>query len=970
MFEKSLSDMVKGIRAHKKDEAKYTANCIRECLDELTKQNDMGIKAEALLKLTYLQMHGHPMTGAAFNCVEAMSSPIFRAKRLGYLAASQTFAPDTDVVLLATNLIKKDMSSPNTYEASLALNALANIVTPDLSRDLVADVVAKLASPTPYVRKRGVLLLYKCILKYPQALRPAFPKLKEKLSDSDPSVVGTAVNVICELARKNPKNFLSLAPTFYSILTTTSNNWMLIKITKLFGSLTPLEPRLGKKLVTPLTNILKTTQAKSLQYEVVSTVSLGMTQHDSIVELGMQKLQGFLEDHDQNLKYLALLCMGRFIVTHPALVATHQATIVRCLSDVDETIRTRALDLVAGMVSARNLRDVVKLLLAKAAKSEGEFVQRVVEKVIAVCSMDGYVYLKTQEDFQWYITTLGVIARLKGVSRGEKIAAQIIDVPLRVADVRSFAAQAMVELLRDADRVMEGRLAQDPCGASIISAASWVVGEYCDRLQQDASSIDYPGLVVALLHPTVRDLPVDQQPIYLHTLLKVCAKAAGSGQANLPVSLESRAADASSTSDPAPADDAAIELARAAQEARLTKLSTEPGSEPEPEPELEADAPEPTKGLAAMILEAVRPFMESTDAEVQERACFGVNLLEAYDVAAEGTLLAAMFEDDLKPVGRAAQKKIAEDCEIDLDSAIFTESDLEPEEADDDTFDLWGARSSSSSSKKKRHGSSRAAKAAEDEEAYRREHKDGAFYLGGGGNASSPSRVEDIVEKEKGETATGESVEEDGDLFALDDKFTKKRKGKRSHRHDAAGAEADAKERSVSVLRLADDEEEAAAAAQPGKTVDALSVQNLDNIGADEVLPEIKAYERATARYSGLGSALGGGADAGMDWMAEAAREKKRKHKSKKGKDKDKEKEKKKKSSKEKKSGHKKSGKERHKQRSDSEQIPDVETAAAGPGAAVEAWAGDAAPTAAEPAAATGDAPTEKVKKKKSKAKE
>lgn len=64
----------------------------------------------------------------------------------------------------------------------------------------------------------GVLLLYKCILKYPEALRPAFPKLKEKLSDSDPSVVSAAVNVICELARKNPKNFLSLAPTFYTIL--------------------------------------------------------------------------------------------------------------------------------------------------------------------------------------------------------------------------------------------------------------------------------------------------------------------------------------------------------------------------------------------------------------------------------------------------------------------------------------------------------------------------------------------------------------------------------------------------------------------------------------------------------------------------------------------------------------------------------------------------------------------------------
>lgn len=92
-------------------------------------------------------------------------------------------------------------------------------------------------------------------------------------------VQSAAVNVICELARKNPKNYLSLAPIFFKLMTTSTNNWMLIKIIKLvssikriickshilalisrfffqFGALTPLEPRLGKKLIEPLTNLI------------------------------------------------------------------------------------------------------------------------------------------------------------------------------------------------------------------------------------------------------------------------------------------------------------------------------------------------------------------------------------------------------------------------------------------------------------------------------------------------------------------------------------------------------------------------------------------------------------------------------------------------------------------------------------------------------------------------------------------
>ena len=79
-------------------------------------------------------------------------------------------------------------------------------------------------------------------------------------------VVSSSVNVICELARKNPKNYLGLAPLFFRLLTASSNNWMLIKIVKLFGALTPLERRLGKKLVEPLSNIINNTSATFVSF--------------------------------------------------------------------------------------------------------------------------------------------------------------------------------------------------------------------------------------------------------------------------------------------------------------------------------------------------------------------------------------------------------------------------------------------------------------------------------------------------------------------------------------------------------------------------------------------------------------------------------------------------------------------------------------------------------------------------------
>jgi AP-3 complex subunit delta-1 len=81
-------------------------------------------------------MLGYDMSWASFNVIEVMSQPRFTSKRIGYLAASQSFHEGTEVVMLATNLIRKDFQSNNQYDAGIAINCLANVCTTDLARDL------------------------------------------------------------------------------------------------------------------------------------------------------------------------------------------------------------------------------------------------------------------------------------------------------------------------------------------------------------------------------------------------------------------------------------------------------------------------------------------------------------------------------------------------------------------------------------------------------------------------------------------------------------------------------------------------------------------------------------------------------------------------------------------------------------------------------------------------------------------
>lgn len=80
--------------------------------DDGTDAGCVDVKATALLKLIYLEMVGHDMSWASFHVLEVMSSPKYAQKRVGYLGAVQSFRADTEVLMLATNLLKKVCNRP------------------------------------------------------------------------------------------------------------------------------------------------------------------------------------------------------------------------------------------------------------------------------------------------------------------------------------------------------------------------------------------------------------------------------------------------------------------------------------------------------------------------------------------------------------------------------------------------------------------------------------------------------------------------------------------------------------------------------------------------------------------------------------------------------------------------------------------------------------------------------------------
>lgn len=434
-----------------------------------------------LTTCSQLEMYGFDMSWASFHVLEVMSSPKFQQKRVGYLAAIQSFRTDTDVLMLTTNLLKKDLGSAHPLEISVALSGVASIVTPSLAQDLSDDIIKMLNHSKPYIRKKAILSMYKIFLQFPEALRSSFSRLKDKLSDPDPSVVSATVNVICELAKSNSKNYIELAPALYELLTTSSNNWMLIKILKLFSSLAPTEPRLKTKLLPPILQLIETTTAKSLLYEcincIVSGGMLGPDDYD-IAETCVSKLRTFLEESDQNLKFVGLLALSKIIKIHPEFVDSHQDIILECVDDPDLTIRERALDMISGVVTENTIYSVVTRLKGQLTpdlvENESFVMPRsykveVIRKIIEVCSKDMYSLLP---DFDWYASVLVELVQL--ADGADEVAAeigeQLRDIAVRVREVRDGVVTAAVNLV-----------SRQYCYSnmpSVLPPALWIIGEY------------------------------------------------------------------------------------------------------------------------------------------------------------------------------------------------------------------------------------------------------------------------------------------------------------------------------------------------------------------------------------------------------------------------------------------------------------------------------------------------------------
>lgn len=538
-FEKSLKDLIKGIRANNTSTEKlykFLTAALAECREEV-KSPDFNLKTNAVLKLTYLEMYGFDMSWATFHVLEVMSSNKFQQKRVGYLAASQSFHKDSDILMLATNLLKKDLKYDglnDTMKMGVALSGLSTIVTPSLASDICEDLFGMLNSSKPYIRKKAVTALFKVFLQYPEALRDNFDKFVQKLQDEDMSVVSATVSVICELSKKNPMPFVQLSPLLYEMLINVDNNWITIRLLKLFTNLSQVEPKLKGKILPKVLELMEKTVATSVIYESVNCiVKAHMLENDDYetATCCLQELHKFCNSNDPNLRYISVVLFYKIGKINTDFIADFDALVFRLLKDVDISIRSKALELLEGVVDDDNIVQVVQILvkqfvdqdtikIVQQVRSQYEndndkqivieipqsYKAKMVHTILKICSMDNYSNIT---DFEWFIavlTDLCVMSQdLNEKSLGYKLGEQLRNVMIKVPSMRDRAIATVIQLISN-DEVVQHL-------PGVLKECFWCLGEFSELID---NGDDLIKLIIKGNKYTL-----DVQQILIPALLKV-----------------------------------------------------------------------------------------------------------------------------------------------------------------------------------------------------------------------------------------------------------------------------------------------------------------------------------------------------------------------------------------------------------------------------------------------------------------
>ncbi|XP_058797953.1 AP-1 complex subunit gamma-1 isoform X3 [Phymastichus coffea] len=496
-----LRDLIRQIRAARTAAEERTV-VNKECayIRSTFREEDSVWRCRNIAKLLYIHMLGYPAHFGQLECLKLIASPRFTDKRIGYLGAMLLLDERQDVHLLITNCLKNDLNSSTQFVIGLALCTLGAIASPEMARDLAAEVERLMKSPNAYIRKKAALCAFRIIRRVPELMEMFLPATRSLLTEKNHGVLITGVTLITEMCENSVdtlNHFKKIVPNLVRILKNlilagyspehdvsgVSDPFLQVKILRLLRILGHNDVDASEAMNDILAQVATNTETSknvgnTILYETVLSI-MDIKSESGLRVLAVNILGRFLLNNDKNIRYVALNTLLKTVYVDTSAVQRHRSTILECLKDPDVSIRRRAMELSFALVNSNNIRNMMKELLLFLERADPEFKAQCSSNI--VMSAERFAPNK-----RWHLETLFKVLIAAGNYVRDDVVACTIQL---ISETQSQQAYAVSALWRALEKDTSDK-------QPLTQVATWCIGEYGDLLLYGP-------------HPEDADAPVD-----------------------------------------------------------------------------------------------------------------------------------------------------------------------------------------------------------------------------------------------------------------------------------------------------------------------------------------------------------------------------------------------------------------------------------------------------------------------------
>ena len=452
-----IRQLIKRVRACRTaEEERSVINKESAEIRNLSKDPNAPFKARNLCKAIYMQMMGYQTSFMQMSCINLLASPDFTEKRIAYSALPLVIDSTSQVLLLATSTIKKDLQNKENPDVqALALNAVGDVCTPDMCREISMEVANLIqGGEDSNIKKKAACAAVIIIKSCPETIDSFIDKIPTLLEDRTHSVCLCGIYLVLEMINQKP-SIVEKIKKYHSMFVKYEKSLLSVSYSPEFDVNGITDPFLqakileilqytakdDKELIDELADLFVSVQSitesskqtgYALQYEIIKDIN-NLNASSGMKNLSNNILGKFLSSNDYNLKYIALNTLKDVARKDLASVQKHRSVILEFLKDNDISLQKRALDLIYLIINKNNLKNITKECLIFLPKAEDEIKYELTKKL-----QDSIV--KYSLSYKWEIDSLiKMVINSKG-KLYEEVLSQIIIAIIEVKDLYIYSA--------------------------------------------------------------------------------------------------------------------------------------------------------------------------------------------------------------------------------------------------------------------------------------------------------------------------------------------------------------------------------------------------------------------------------------------------------------------------------------------------------------------------------------------------